>query len=76
MKMITVEYAKHQGIYIVTEILYDDFKGSKITKWYYDMDKLLISEDINFPEGMLTRKLSDEQIRWFNAYYLPKVITI
>jgi len=73
--MITVEYAKHQGIYIVTEIIHS-FKDSKVTKWYYDMDKLLISENINFPEGMLTRKLSDEQIRWFNAYYLPKAITI
>jgi hypothetical protein len=73
--MINVEYAKYQGIYIVTEIIYS-FKDSKITKWYYDMDKLLISEDINFPEGMLTRKLSDEQIKWFNDYYLPKAITI
>lgn len=36
------------------------------------MDKLLISEDPNFPTGMLTRKLSEEQIKWFNDYYLPK----
>ena len=71
--MITVFKIKDQEIYIVTEVLHS-FRDThcKITKWYYDMDKLLISEDPNFPTGMLTRKLSEEQIKWFNDYYLPK----
>ena len=69
--MITVFKIKDREIYIVTEVLHS-FSNTKITKWYYDMDKLLISEDPNFPIGMLTRNLSDTQIKLFNDYYLPK----
>lgn len=69
--MITAFKIKDQEIYIVKEVIHS-FRDTKITKWYYDMDKLLISEDPNFPTGMLTRKLSEEQIKWFNDYYLPK----
>lgn len=71
--MITVFYT--QGIYVVTEVIHS-FTKTKVTKWYYDMDRLLISEDINFPEGMRTRKLSDDHLKWFNDHYLPKAKTI
>ena len=41
--MITVFKLKDQEIYIVKEVLHS-FRDThcKITKWYYDMDKLLI----------------------------------
>ena len=71
--MITVFYT--QGIYIVTEVLHS-FGDTKITKWYYDMNKLLISEKMNFPDNELTRKLSDVEIEWFNKYYKHKAKTI
>ena len=38
--MITVFKIKDQEIYIVTEVLHS-FGGTKITQWYYDMNKLL-----------------------------------
>lgn len=57
--MITVFKLKDQEIYIITELLHS-LSNTKITKWYYDMDKLLVSSDPNSPTGMLTRKLSEE----------------
>ncbi len=70
--MITVFKLKDQEIYIVTEVLHSFRDTNEITQWHYDMNKLLVSSDPNFPTGMLTRKLSEEQIKWFNDYYLPK----
>lgn len=61
------------GIYRVTEIV-QGWNRDKITDWFYDMDKLLISETRDFKEGDRTRKLTASQVDRFNKYHKPKAL--
>lgn len=58
--------------YKVTEIRCS-FTNTIVKDWFYDMDKLLLSEKSDFPDNILTRKLNNIQIDWFNIHYKPKV---
>ena len=60
----------NNGIYVVTEHIFSAIK-THTKSFYYDMEKLLISERVFFPDNELTRKLTNIQVEWFNRYYLP-----
>ncbi len=69
--MITVEQTGI-GFYTLIESSMS-FIDTKKTYWYYDLNKKLLSEKSDFPEGLYTRKLTDKDIDYFNQWFLPKV---
>jgi len=56
-----------ESVYQVTESFVSFFE-TKISRWYYDTKRMLISEKPNFPDSMLTRKMDEHQydnlMRW------------
>ena len=68
--MITVKILE-PGMYKLTETIMS-CGDSKISHWYYDFNRNLISEHPDFPDSMKTRPISDVQRDWFNKYYKHK----
>lgn len=44
---------------------------TKVTYWYYDLTRNLVSEKPNFPDEMITRSLDKADRMWFERYYRP-----
>lgn len=51
-----------------------DFSDPKKTNWYWDLNRRLISEKPDFPDSMLTRELTNEQLDTFEKHYRLLII--
>ena len=48
------------------------FGRTKESPHYYDFKEKLVSEKPDFPDSMLTKKMTKEDIEWAKKYYIPK----
>lgn len=70
--MITVKEIKPNIFELVETII--GFTHDTKTSWYWDLDKKLLSESINFPVNMLTRPLTEADLVRFETIYKPLII--
>lgn len=70
--MISLKEIK-PNIFELTETL-PSWYGNKLTFWYWDLDKRLLSEKSDFPDNMRTRKLTEADLDWFEINYRPLII--
>ena len=63
---------KQKNILVVTEVIHSFYETIK-TNWYYDLNKKIVSEKEDFPEGLYTTKLDQYKIDWVNKYYIPLI---
>ena len=71
--MLTLKEIK-PNIFELIEIIQGWIGNDYITHWYWDLDKMLISEKEDFPDTIQTRKLTTEQLLRFEEHYRPLII--